>query len=211
MDSIALFPLALVVFPGEELRLHIFEPRYKQLIHDCTTEKISFGIPPYFEGKDLRFGTELEVTEIVKKYEDGKMDIKAKGIGWFEIREFFKVKHGKLYPGGTIERMPWDDDSDIVYAKKLVGLIHELYKTMNITNIIVPNEEKFRSYQLGHKLGLSIEQELEMLVLVEESERQLFLIAHLENLLPLVQQAETLRKRAELNGHFQNVIPPNLS
>ena len=51
MDKIALFPLSLVVFPGEELRLHIFEPRYKQLIHDCTTDNITFGIPPYFEGK----------------------------------------------------------------------------------------------------------------------------------------------------------------
>ena len=98
MDKIALFPLSLVVFPGEELRLHIFEPRYKQLIHDCTTENITFGIPPYFEGKDLRYGTELEVTEIVKKYDDGKMDIKAKGIGWFEIDEFYKVLFGKLYP-----------------------------------------------------------------------------------------------------------------
>jgi Lon protease-like protein len=210
MDKIALFPLSLVVFPGEELRLHIFEPRYKQLIHDCTTDNITFGIPPYFEGKDLRYGTEIEVTEIVKKYDDGKMDIKAKGIGWFEIDEFYKVFFGKLYPGGTIKRMPWDDDSDIVYAKKLVALIHELYKTMNITNVPVASEEKFRSYQLGHKLGLSVEQELAMLMIPEESERQLFLTAHLENLLPLVKQAETLRKRAELNGHFQNIIPPKM-
>ncbi len=208
MDKLALFPLSLVVFPGEELRLHIFEPRYKQLVHDCTTEKTSFGIPPYLEGKDLRFGTELEVTEIVKKYEDGKMDIKAKGIGWFEIDDFYKEIPGKLYPGGTIKRLPWDDKSDIVYAQKLVQLIHELYMIMNITNVKIENAEKFRSYQLGHKLGLSIDQELEMLMIAEESERQLFLISHLEHLLPLVQQAETLRKRAELNGHFQNIIPP---
>ena len=79
---------------------------------------------------------------------------------------------------------------------------------MNITNVKIENAEKFRSYQLGHKLGLSIDQELEMLMIAEESERQLFLISHLEHLLPLVQQAETLRKRAELNGHFQNIIPP---
>jgi len=210
MDKIALFPLSLVVFPGEELRLHIFEPRYKQLIHDCTTGKTTFGIPPYFEGKDLRFGTEIEVTEIVKKYDDGQMDIKAKGIGWFEIDAFYRVMHGKLYPGGTIKRLPWDDESDIVYAQKLVTLIHELYRTMNITNINIASIEKFRSYQLGHKLGLSIDQELEMLMIPEESERQLFLISHLENLLPLVKQAETLRKRAELNGHFQNIIPPKL-
>ncbi|MBK9735786.1 MAG: LON peptidase substrate-binding domain-containing protein [Saprospiraceae bacterium] len=209
MIYIPLFPLSLVVFPGEELRLHIFEPRYKQLIHDCVNNNSTFGIPPYFEGKDLVYGTELKITKIVKKYDDGKMDIKALGIGWFEIVEFYKIMHGKLYPGGQISRMPWDDTMDLVDALKLRSLIEELYSIMKINNIKIEEIPTFRSFQLAHKLGLNIEQELKLLAISAEKDRQLFLINHLENLIPIVLEAEKLRKRAELNGHFQNIKPPN--
>lgn len=209
MCTLPLFPLSLVVFPGEELRLHIFEPRYKQLIHDCTQNGLTFGIPPYFEGKDLVYGTELSIIEIVKRYDDGKMDIKAKGEGWFRIEEFSKIMHGKLYPGGEITRLPWNDTSDIIFAQQLVALIGELYATMRITNVPIQPPETFRTYQLAHKLGLNIDQEMELLLISDEVDKQLYLINHLHKLLPNVKEAENLRKRAELNGHFQNIIPPN--
>ena len=124
---IPLFPLSIVVFPGEELKLHIFEPRYKQLIHDCKRDDLKFGIPPYIEGKSLRIGTELQLKEIKKVYEDGKMDIIATGTGWFEIVEFYRILQGRLYPGGTVINKRWDNESDIVMNARLVELIEELY------------------------------------------------------------------------------------
>ncbi len=209
-EKMPLFPLSIVVFPGEELRLHIFEPRYRQLVYDCSENKQTFGIPPYLEGKRMQYGTELELTEVVKTYQDGKMDIKAKGIGWFEINEFYTIMPGKLYPGGVVTKKKWEQNGDIVYSTQLVTLIRELYQIMKIDNVQVAYPENFRTYQLAHKLGLNTEQELELLVIPEETERQLYLIKHLETLIPIVREAENLRKRAELNGHFQNVIPPNI-
>lgn len=205
-----LFPLSMVVLPGEELKLHIFEPRYKQMFFDIKTNNISFGIPPYLEGKSLKYGTELELIEIVKQYEDGKLDIKAKAIGWFEISAFYKIMPGKLYPGGEVKRMPWSDEGDFLLNIKLVDLIKELYEIMKIHNVFVQSPENFKTYQLIHKVGMDIDQELHMLTLHDETDKQIYMISHLESLLPVVRQAEELRKRAELNGHFQNVIPPKL-
>lgn len=138
------------------------------------------------------------------------MDIKAVGIGWFEILEFNKIMYGKLYPGGQISRKSWSNFPDFVEAEKLRSLIVQLYFIMKINNIKIEEIQNFRSYQLAHKVGLNIEQELFFLTICEEKDRQVFLINHLENLIPIVLEAEKLRKRAELNGHFQNIIPPNI-
>jgi hypothetical protein len=209
-NQLPMFPLSIVVFPGEDLNLHIFEPRYRQLVYDCLKDDLAFGIPPYFEGKGLKKGAELRLIKVAKIYEDGTMDIKAKGIGWFEIIEFFRIMHGKLYPGGIIKRMPWSDESDFTNNVKLISLIGQLYDIMKITNVKIPPPDKFRTYTLAHKVGLNIDQELELLSITEEPERQLYLIDHLEHLIPIVREAENLRKRAELNGHFQNVISPDI-
>jgi len=209
-NTIPLFPLSIVVFPGEELKLHIFEPRYKQLVHDCLKEGISFGIPPYIEGKSLIYGTELILRDVIKSNENGTLDIKAKAIGWFEIVDFFKILHGKLYPGGVIKRNEWNNNGDISHGAKLTTQIAELYRIMNIKNIDIPAAEEFKTYMLGHKIGLNIEQELQLLTITDEVDKQLFLIDHLQHLIPIVNEAENLRKKAELNGHFQHILPPNL-
>jgi len=207
MDFLPLFPLSMVAFPGEEVRLHIFEPRYKQMINDCFTRETAFGIAPYFEGKSLELGTEMMVSQIVKRYPDGKMDIKAVGTGWFTIIEFKKVADGKLCPGGFINRMPWSDDNDPQLNVTLTGLIRELYSVMNIINVTIPDPADFRTWDLIHKIGLSSEQEMELLQIPKESEKQKYLITHLNHLLPIVRESEKIRKRAELNGHFQYLDP----
>lgn len=205
-----LFPLSLVVFPGESLRLHIFEPRYIQLINDCLDKQKLFGIPPYFEGKELKYGTTMTIESVVKRYKDGKMDIQTRAVGWFEIYDFFKVLPDKLYPGGRITDMPWDDLADHFLSVRLIALINELYRVMNISNVHLNDTISFRTHQIAHKVGFSIEQELEFLTIAQEIERQNYMIAHLEHLIPIVKQAEDLRKKAEMNGHFRNIAPPDL-
>jgi hypothetical protein len=73
-NFIPIFPLALVVYPGEELNLHIFEPRYKQLIKECFEQKKNFGIPSVLNEKMADLGTLVEIGEIVttgRKWRDG--------------------------------------------------------------------------------------------------------------------------------------------
>ena len=76
INFIPIFPLSIVVYPGEELNLHIFEERYKQLIKECFAEKKPFGIPVIINEQVNELGTLLEITAIAKEYTDGKLDIK---------------------------------------------------------------------------------------------------------------------------------------
>ena len=84
-NFIPIFPLSIAVFPYEKLNLHIFEPRYKQLIIDSSQSKKPFGIPLVLNGKISEIGTLVEVVEISKRYENGEMDIKTKGLSIFNI------------------------------------------------------------------------------------------------------------------------------
>lgn len=206
-DILPAFPLSLVAFPGEELNLHIFEPRYKQLIHECDKNKITFSVVPFFDGKNLIYAAEMELVEIVKTYSDGKMDIRTKGIGLCKILDFFDRHPNKLYPGIEMERLPWDDKSDLLLNIEILEKVSILYKTMNVTNVKIEPVDNFRTYQIAHKIGFNVEQELHFLSLERERDRQLYTLDHLIKLIPVVEEMEVLKERAAMNGHFKNVIP----
>jgi uncharacterized protein len=96
-NFIPIFPLNLVVYPGEDLNLHIFEPRYKQLISECVEQKKHFGIPSVVKDKMAELGTVMEVREVVKVHENGEMDIKTKGLNVFRVLEAITSVPDKLY------------------------------------------------------------------------------------------------------------------
>ncbi|MCL4691877.1 MAG: peptidase, partial [Candidatus Hydrogenedentes bacterium] len=97
-----LFPLQLVVFPGEKLKLHIFEPRYKQLVGECQGEGITFGIPAYLEGRVAEFGTEMRLLNIFRTYENGEKDVLVEGVAAFQLLRFQRAIPDKLYSGGDV-------------------------------------------------------------------------------------------------------------
>lgn len=70
--------MSLVVYPGEDLNLHIFEPRYKQLISECKAQGKPFGIPAVVKNKVKELGTLVQVAEVVKVEDNGEMDIGPK-------------------------------------------------------------------------------------------------------------------------------------
>jgi len=206
-DILPAFPLSLVAFPGEDLNLHIFEPRYKQLIHECDTRGITFAIVPFFDGEDIEFATEMELKEISKVYPDGKMDVKTKGIGLLKVIDLLDRHPNMMYPGVEMERLPWDDMPDIDLNITLLDKIEQLYDNMKVNNVRLLPPSKFRTYQIAHKVGFNIEQELLFLSLSKEIDRQEFMLDHLKRLLPVVEEMEVLKQRAAMNGHFKNVIP----
>jgi len=206
-DILPAFPLSLVAFPGEELNLHIFEPRYKQLIHECDKSGKTFTILPYYDGKDLKYATEMQLVEIAHVYEDGKMDIRTKGVGLVKVLDFYDRHPNKLYPGVEIKKLPWDNDADLLLSTKILQQVGILYKTMSISNVKILPPNEFRTYQIAHKVGFNVDQELHFLSLGRELDRQIFMFEHLQKLIPVVEEMELLRKRAEMNGHFKNVIP----
>jgi Lon protease-like protein len=204
-----LFPLNIVVFPGEKLNLHIFEPRYRQLILECHTNDTTFGIPVYLDKGIGDYGTEIKILSLEKKYLGGEMDIKTKGLGIFKIKEFQRQVPGRLYSGGEVEDVASVQDEDPLQRLQLLELLRNLYQTLGLQNLMMQLKGNFKSYDVAHHLGFSTEQEYALLQCVKESERLDFILDHLHRILPVVQETERLKERVKLNGHFKHLIPPN--
>jgi len=101
--TLPMFPLNMVLFPGETTKLYIFEERYKQLVDDCLDNEASFGIPYIEKGKIHKFGCEVRINRVLKTYENGGMDILIEGTGVFKLLEFSEVLKPKLYGAGLVE------------------------------------------------------------------------------------------------------------
>jgi len=204
-----LFPLNLVVFPGEKLNLHIFEPRYRELINDCHSKGITFGIPPFIAETLKDVGTEVRLISIEKTYEDGRMDVKTEGVGLFDIKRMHRTIEGKLYSGAEVERRDYTEgDGDIMNKKLIYERVLDLFKFMNINKSIPENYSLIQTFQIAQHVGYNIEQKFEMLQIASEMDRQEFMLAHLNNLIPVVKEMESLRRRIQMNGHFKNIDPP---
>jgi hypothetical protein len=203
--KLPLFPLQSIFFPGETVPLHIFEERYKQLIHDCREEAVTFGIPVYIYNS-VAYGTEVQLVEIVNTYDSGEMDVTCVARQVFRIRSFDEKMEGKLYAGGEIEFLDNVNDADKSLKNQVLEKLHELYELMDVpfTPLSV---EKFNSYVLAHKMGLSFEQEYQLLQLRKESERLSFIKSHLVSTISVLQEVDRTKRTIEMNGDFRNFDP----
>ena len=105
-ETLAYFPLSVFLFPGEDMPLRIFEPRYQQLIEDARSLGITFVIPFVIEQEVQDFGCEVVLKEVVAENPGGRMVITVESLEVVEILSYNKRMEGKLYPGGTVMRMP---------------------------------------------------------------------------------------------------------
>jgi ATP-dependent Lon protease len=209
MRPLALFPLNLVVFPGEKLNLHIFEPRYRQLVRDCLSEGITFGIPPYRNETVSSLGTEMQLTGVEKTYDSGELDIRTRAVGLFRIEEFYRQAPGKLYAGGLVEDLPDNNVGDVILRARITAHMEQLYDVLGLRKLMQELPANYRIYDIAHHLGLNTEQEYQLLEAETEAERQELILEHLEHILPVLLEAERLKERVRLNGHFKNLTPPN--
>src|SRR5690606_34521054 len=104
------FPLQSVFYPGETVPLHIFEERYKELIHDCRKEALTFGIPVFINNA-ITYGTEVQLVEVVNTYESGEMDVVCVARQVFKVLSFENQLQGKLYAGGEVEFLDMENDA----------------------------------------------------------------------------------------------------
>ena len=203
--TMPLFPLNLVVFPGEDLNLHIFEPRYRQLINDCFAAKKPFGIPSVIDDKINEMGTLVLVKEISQVYDDGKMDIKTEGLQVFRMLEAVHEIPDKLYSGAIVNYPDNDERGNRTLMNGIVKGIKELHKLLNIEKKFLKPDEELWSYDVAHHAGMSLPEEYELLELLHESQRQEYLKRHLTKVIPVLAEMELLKEKVKLNGHFKNL------
>ncbi len=204
-NFIPIFPLSIVVYPGESLNLHIFEPRYKQLIKECIDNKKPFGIPAVINNGVAEMGTLVAILELVKEYEDGKMDIRTQGVQVFRILEVIKEIPGKLY-SGAIVNYPNNQLALLpVRMKKLLTAIRELHKILKVDKDFAKPDNLLSSYDVAHHTGLSLQEEYELLELMQEDQRLEYLKRHLTKVVPVLAEMENLKEKIKLNGHFKDI------
>jgi Lon protease-like protein len=205
MNFIPIFPLSIVVYPGEELNLHIFEPRYKQLIAECKAANKPFGIAPVINNQLTELGTLVDIIEISKTYDSGEMDIKTRGNKIFRILEEIKDVPEKLYGGAIVSYPHNKEHGNRVLMQKVINAIRELHKLLKVSNEFKKAEDELWSYDVAHHAGLSMQEEYELLGLFNELQRQEYLKRHLTKVLPVVAEMELLKEKIKLNGHFKNL------
>lgn len=211
-NFIPIFPLGIVVYPGEKVHLHIFEPRYKQLIRDCQAADKPFGIPVVIENRMQEMGTLVSITEIVKEYDNGEMDIKTSGQKIFRTLEIIKSIPEKLYSGAIVNYPANDEDGgNPKLMESLLSGVLEVHRLLNISKEFAKPTPELKSYDIAHHAGLSIDEEYEVLGLPLELQRQEYLKRHLQKVLPMLKEMEQLKEKVKLNGHFRNLSPLDLN
>lgn len=204
-NFIPIFPLGIVVYPGEQLNLHIFEPRYKQLINECHTEKKTFGIPTVIDNRLQDYGTVVHINEITTVHENGEMDIRTQGDQVFRILEVIKEIPDKLYSGAIVNYPANHAHGSAEMMRRVVNSIKELHKLLKVKKDFKKKDDELNTYDLAHHIGLSLEEEYEFLSLMHERQRQEYLKRHLTKVIPLVAEMENLKKKVKQNGHFKNL------
>lgn len=204
-NFIPIFPLGIVVYPGEQLNLHIFEPRYKQLISECVEQKKPFGIPTVIANRMQDIGSLVEIKEISKTYDNGELDIKTVGTRVFRILEVIKEIPDKLYSGAIVNYPATFEQGNPELMRKVINTIRELHQLLKVKKDFSRLDEDLRAFDVAHHIGLSLEEEYELLGLFDERQRQEYLKRFLAKVIPMMASMEKLREKIKLNGHFKNL------
>lgn len=209
-NFIPIFPLELVVYPGEHVNLHIFEDRYKELINECAESKRPFGIPAVVKSRVEEHGTLMQVVEISERFDDGRMNIKTMGRQVFRVLEIIKEIPGKMYSGAIVNYPDNDETHNRQMIQQVVNAIRELHKLLKVEKDFKKPDEELLSYDIAHHAGLTMEEEYELLGLFREEQRLEYLKRHLTKVIPFVAGAESIKQKIKLNGHFKELKGFNL-
>lgn len=193
-----LFPLDVVLFPGTPLPLHIFEPRYKELISECLEQKKPFGIVRTGEEGMADVGCTAEIVAVTKKYADGQMDVVTEGRERFEI---LALNEERAFLQGEV--LYFQDEPGSASAEQVahaVKLHAQILATIGAGQDL-PAEKEQLSFHLAGSLPLDLDFKQVLLGMRSESERLQAVITAFESILPKLKRTVVAKKRAGGNGH----------
>jgi len=203
-DRIPLFPLNVVLLPGADLPLHIFEPRYRSMVANCLKRKLEFGMLMALPNGVARVGCTAEVIEVVKRYDDGRMDILTVGRVPFRVVQLFE--ENPLLEGVVDYLEDRDQPADPKTQKALIELYDACHTLLfgDYPKNVREGEDDPLSYQVAGTLPLDLLWKQQVLELRTEADRQERLVAYLREWAPHLQKTEESRLRTAGNGHGLN-------
>jgi hypothetical protein len=199
------FPLGIIAYPGELVNLHIFEPRYRELFTELENGELeTFVIVPVLHGKLMSRGTELELTAVAKTYQSGEMDVTALGLKPVDIKGFSESLPNKLYAGGEVDYPNFTTSSgDLNITEKLRASCAELLIALSIHRPLPPVTSPCFSFEIGHRIGMSLDQEYTLLTIDDELDRQRYLLGAIRESLEAAKKTLDMKRKIQQNGHFR--------
>jgi ATP-dependent Lon protease len=148
--------------------------------------------------------------ELSKLHDNGEMDIKTKSIKIFRILELIKEVPDKLYSGAIVNYPGTYEKGNPDVMRKVMNSIRELHQVLKVNKDPIAigfekEDNEIKCYEVAHHIGLSLEEEYELLSLLDERQRQEYLKRHLTKVIPMLAGMEQLKEKIKMNGHFKNL------
>src|SRR6478752_7934524 len=199
MARIGLFPLELVLVPTERVPLHVFEPRYKELVGECLERGEEFGIVLAKESGDIHHvGTRAAIVEVLQVLPDGRMHIVVEGGDRFRLLE---VDHDRSFDTGTVEELvDQDDPPDPADLQRAYDTFKRLQETVGAPGEPPdPSGPQF-DFELAGRVEFNTASKQELIELTSPRRRLTRLLELLERANEALLIDRELRKRAHGNG-----------
>ena len=199
MTLLPLFPLEVVLLPGTPLPLHIFEPRYKEMIRECLDNEAPFGVVRALEEGIAEVGCTAEIVTVTKEYPDGRLDLIAEGRKRFEVLE---VNQERSFLRAEVLLVP-DEPGDPVQEQRVraVQLHLEILSLAGAVQDLSAADQNQLSFYLAGSLPLDLDFKQKLLTIRSENRRLQTVVEYLEGILPKLKRVARTRERAGGNGH----------
>jgi len=191
LTLLPLFPLDLVLLPGVPLPLHIFEPRYKEMIGECLEQKKPFGIVRASNDGVAGIGCTAEIISVTKKYDDGRMDILARGVNRFEVLEVNEERSFLQAEVLVVEDEPGQPSTQMI--EQAVRLHAEIAKLAGGESGEADESASNLSFLLAGSLPLDLDFKQSLLTTLSEEKRLEAVIQYLRAVLPGLRRASKAR------------------
>ena len=197
-----LFPLDLVLLPGVPLPLHIFEPRYKEMIKECLDQKRHFGIVRAKEEAFVHIGCTAEIINVLKSYPDGRMNILVEGQKRFEVLD---VNQERSFLQAEVFYL--EDDGDPAETGEIEKAIRLHSEIMELAGAQPEQPEETQAAQLAYRLAGSLpfdpDFQQALLEMNSEGQRVRAIISFFERILPVLHRNARVKRKAGGNGHVK--------
>ena len=199
MALLPLFPLEVVLLPGTPLPLHIFEPRYKEMIGECLANSAPFGVVRALEAGIAEVGCTAEIITVTKEYPDGRLDLIAEGRKRFEVLE---LNQERSFLQAEVLLIP-DDPGGAAQQERVraIQLHLEILSLAGAVQDLSAADQNKLSFYLAGSLPLDLDFKQKLLAMRTEGERIGAVATYLENILPKLRRAARAREKAGGNGH----------
>jgi Lon protease-like protein len=196
--ELGLFPLGIVLLPSEQIPLHIFEERYQELIGECLAEEREFGLVFADEDGLREVGTRAAVTEVLDRFEDGRLNIVAEGRERFRVVE---LTEGRSFQTGIVETI--DDEPDTADPKDTAHALELFHRLVELTGAEVEEpslDAEQLSFELAGRFEFAPELKQRLLQLTSERRRMQLLAQLLQGAAKAVEREREIAARALGNG-----------